>query len=172
LLRAPFNVPTPIGLVANTPEIAAAFESAVRDGMDIINFSGGGAETDPANDAMIEVIQNVVAAGVVPVISAGNDRDTFGLGTVGSPGSAPAAIAVAAVSNTHVFAPILTVRAGDAPDDVERIAIESAGGSRFPASFGARTTRLVDVGALTGTDGAPVGRQLCGPEDDPNNETK
>jgi minor extracellular serine protease Vpr len=167
-----FNVPTPVGLVANTPEIAAAFESAVRDGMDIINFSGGGPETDPANDAMIELIQNVAAAGVVPVISAGNDREDFGLGTVGSPGSAPDAITVAAVSNTHVFAPVLTVRASDAPDDLKSIAIESAGGGRFPDSFGRTSMRLVDVGALTGTNGAPVGRQLCGPDSDPNNETR
>src|SRR5438034_397473 len=110
-----FNVPTPIGQIANTPEIAAAFESAVRAGRDVINFSGGGAESEPANDAMIEVIRNVTAAGVVPVISAGNDRDQFGMGSVGSPGSAPDAIAVAAVSNTHVFAPVLTVRRADAP---------------------------------------------------------
>ena len=41
---------------------------------------------------MIDVIRNVTAAGVVPVISAGNDRDQFGMGTVGSPGSAPEAI--------------------------------------------------------------------------------
>ena len=47
-----FTVPTPIGHVANTPEIVAAFEAAVADGMDVINFSGGGAETDPANDAL------------------------------------------------------------------------------------------------------------------------
>src|SRR5207247_910234 len=99
-----FNVPTPIGDIANTPEIVAAFEFAVRDGMDVINFSGGGAETEPANDAMIDVIRNVTAAGVVSVISAGNDRDQFGMGSVGSPGSAPEAITVAAVSNTHVIA--------------------------------------------------------------------
>src|SRR5918992_2911805 len=37
-----FTGPTPIGHVANTPEIVAAFESAVRDGMHVINFSGGG----------------------------------------------------------------------------------------------------------------------------------
>jgi minor extracellular serine protease Vpr len=167
-----FNVPTPVGLVANTPEIAAAFESAVRDGMDIINFSGGGPESDPVNDAMIDVIQNVAAAGVVPVISAGNDRDDFGMGTVGSPGSAPDAIAVAAVSNTHVFAPVMTVRAGDAPDNIRSVGVESAGGSRFPAAFGTNPARLVDVGALTGTNGGPVDRRLCGPENDPNNETK
>src|SRR6266511_4137767 len=56
------------------------------------------------------VVRNVAAAGVVPVIAAGNDRDDLGLGTVGSPGTAPAGIAVAASANTHVFAPILAVQ--------------------------------------------------------------
>ena len=46
-----FTVPTPIGHVANTPEIIAAFEAAVKDGMDVVNFSGGGPQIDPANDA-------------------------------------------------------------------------------------------------------------------------
>jgi minor extracellular serine protease Vpr len=166
-----FNVPTPIGHVANTPEIAAGFEAAVRDGMDVINFSGGGAETDPANDAMIDVIRNVVAAGIVPVISAGNDRDDFGMGTVGSPGTAPEAITVAAVSNTHVFAPILSVRTPGAPEAVGRIPVASAGGTVFPNTFSFTTRRLVDVGSLT-SGGLPVDRRLCGPEDDTNNADK
>jgi subtilisin family serine protease len=166
-----FNVPTPGGHVANTPEIAAAFEAAVRDGMDVINFSGGGAETEPANDAMIEVIRNVAAAGVIPVISAGNDRDDFGMASVGSPGTAPDAITVAAVSNTHVFAPILAVRTLGAPPSVRKIPIASAGGARFPGAFSFTTRRLVDVGSIL-TGGQPVDRRLCGPDDDPNNETK
>ena len=38
-----FNVPTPAGEQSRyTPEIVAAFEAAVNDGMDVINFSGGG----------------------------------------------------------------------------------------------------------------------------------
>ena len=167
-----FNIPTPIGDTANPPEIAAAFESAVRDGMDVINFSGGGAETEPANDAMIEVVRNVAAAGVVSVISAGNDRDDFGMGSVGSPGTAPDAITVAAVSNTHVFTPILAVRAPGAPSSLQRIPIASAGGARFPGSFALTAQRLVDVGALTGVDGKPVDRRLCGPDSDTNNETR
>ena len=73
--------------------------------MDVINFSGGGPQTDPASDALVEAVRNVVAAGVVPVISAGNDRDDYGLGSAGSPGTAPEAISVAALSNTHVYAP-------------------------------------------------------------------
>ena len=84
-----FNVPTPVGHVGNTPEIVSAFEAAVRDGMDVINFSGGGPQTDPLSDAMIETVRNVAAAGVVPVISAGNDRDDYGVGSAGSPGTAP-----------------------------------------------------------------------------------
>jgi minor extracellular serine protease Vpr len=165
-----FNVPTPIGHVANTPEIAAAFEAAVRDGMDVINFSGGGAETDPANDAMIDVIHNVAAAGVVPVIAAGNDREDFGVGTVGSPGTAPDAVTVAAVSNTHLFAPVLTVRAAGAPATLQRIAVASAAGVRFPASF-STSRRLVDVGSLN-SGGAPVDPRLCGPDSDTNNPNR
>ena len=167
-----FTVPTPIGHTANTPEIVAAFDSAVRDGMQVINFSGGGPETEPANDAMIDTVRNTAAAGVVPVISAGNDRDQFGLGTIGSPGTAPDAITVAAVSNTHVFTPTMSVRAADAPPDVVNIPVASAGGELFPNSFAARTRTLVDIGTLTTTGGTPVDRRLCGPDDDPNNDAK
>src|SRR5207245_7715529 len=106
-----FTVPTAAGVQAFTPELIAAFEAAVRDGMDVVNFSGGGPETDPANDALIDAIHNVAAAGVVPVIAAGNDRDQFGLGTVGSPGTAPDAVTLAAVRNTHLLTP--TLRAPD-----------------------------------------------------------
>ncbi len=102
-----FNVPAPAPLggccSANSPEIVAAFEAAVRDGMDVINFSGGGPQADPRTDILIEAVRNVVRAGVVPVISAGNDRDFFGLGTAGSPATAPDAISVGAVANAHVF---------------------------------------------------------------------
>jgi len=167
-----FNVPTPIGHIANTPEIAAAFEFAVRDGMDVINFSGGGAETEPANDAMIDVIRNVTAAGVVPVISAGNDRDQFGTGSIGSPGSSPDAITVAAVSNTHVFSPTMSVTASGAPSEVKHIPIAGAAGTFFPGGYAFTAHRLVDVGALTGTNGVAVDRRLCGPETDTNDATQ
>jgi subtilisin family serine protease len=163
-----FNVPTPLGNVANTPEIAAAFESAVKDGMDVINFSGGGTESEPANDAMLDVIRNVAAAGVVPVIAAGNDRDDFGLGTVGSPGTAPAAITVAASSNTHVFAPVLAVRGASAPDQLRRIPIQVLQSNEFPAGLATSPATLIDVGRLTSPGGAPVDRRLCGLGADPN----
>jgi subtilisin family serine protease len=155
-----FTVPTPIGHVANTPEIVAALEAAVADGMDVVNFSGGGAQTDPANDALVETVRNVAAAGVVPVIAAGNDRDDFGLGTVGSPGTAVAAITVAAVSNDHVFAPTLSGTLAGAPTGIPYEPDTNA--------LRAGNTTLVDATAVAGAGGAPVERHLCGAAGDPN----
>ncbi len=120
-----FTVPTPFGHEADTPEIISAFEAAVRDGMNVINFSGGGPQTDPANDAMNEAVHNTALAGVVPVIASGNDRDDYGLGSTGSPGTAPDAISVAAVSNSHVFAPALSVVGG--PPSLGAVPIQIAG---------------------------------------------
>ena len=153
-------MPTPIGHVANTPEILAAFEAAVRDGMDVVNFSGGGPQIDPANDALVEAVHDLAAAGVVTVIAAGNDRDEFGLGSAGSPGTAPDAISVAAVSNTHVFAPALDVTAPGAPDVLTGIPFIGVTSGAAPAGWG--STELVDVGTIVDTDGKSVDRHLCG----------
>ena len=163
-----FNVPTPVGHVGNTPEIVAAFESAVLDGMDVINFSGGGPQTDPVSDALTEAVRNVAAAGVVPVISAGNDRDDYGLGSAGSPGTAPDAISVAALSNSHVFAPALTVTAPDAPGVLTRIPFSRGAGDPTPAGWATSDQQLVDVGTVLGVNAAPVPRNLCGPPGDLN----
>jgi minor extracellular serine protease Vpr len=153
-----FNVPTPVGNSAYTPQIVAAFEDAVSDGMQVINFSGGGPMNDPANDALVEAVHNVAAAGVVPVISAGNDREEFGLGSVGAPGTAPDAISVAAVSNTHVFGPAMTV---SAPSGLPSIPF-NRGLDRTPSAWSTTDQHLVDVGTIVGTDGKPVDRYLCG----------
>ena len=158
-----FNVPTPVGHVGNTPEIVAAFESAVSDGMDVINFSGGGPQTDPLSDALVEAVRNVAAAGVVPVISAGNDRDDYGVGSAGSPGSAPDAISVAALSNAHVYAPALTVTAAGAPEALTRVPFVRTAGPATPAAWVGNDQQLVDVGTIVGTNGQPVSRDLCGP---------
>jgi minor extracellular serine protease Vpr len=158
-----FTVPTPIGHVADTPEIIAAFEAAVRDGMDVINFSGGGPQIDPANDALVEAIHNVAAAGVVPVIAAGNDGDDFGLGSAGSPGTAPDAISVAAVSSTHVFAPALDVTAPGTPSTLRGIPFLGANGSLAPAAWATTDQTLVDVGSIAGRNAQPVDPHLCGP---------
>jgi minor extracellular serine protease Vpr len=150
-----FNVPAPAPLggccSANSPEIVAAFEAAVRDGMDVINFSGGGPQADPRTDILIPAVANVVRAGVVPVISAGNDRDFFGLGTAGSPATAPDAISVGAVANAHVFGPSITVVA---PGGLGRMPFGPA--DSIPPSWLSSDQRLLDVGSIAGVD-----RQLC-----------
>jgi subtilisin family serine protease len=87
-----------VGLDGNSPEIAAGIEAAVRDGMNVINLSLGEPEISPGRDLVIKAIEGAAAAGVVPVIAAGNDFDDLGRGSVASPGAAGAAITAAAAS--------------------------------------------------------------------------
>ncbi len=91
------TVPTgDYGLDGNSPEIAKAIDQAVADGMNVINLSIGEPEVVPRRDIVVRALDNAAAAGVVPVVAADNDYDVGGLGTIGSPGNAPAAITVAA----------------------------------------------------------------------------
>jgi subtilisin family serine protease len=92
------------GLNGNAPEIAAGVEAAVKDGMDVINLSLGEAEIDPSRDLVTTAINAAAAAGVVPVIAAGNDFEDFGRGSVSSPGNAAKAITVAAVTKQLAIA--------------------------------------------------------------------
>jgi subtilisin family serine protease len=152
-----FNVPDPYSggcCSGSTPEIVAAFETAVRDGMDIINFSGGAPQSDPRTDALIPAVANVSRAGVVPVISAGNDRDFFGLGTAGSPATAPEAISVGATTNSHVFGSSLAVVAPATA--LGRIPYVPTFG--IPPGWISTNQRLVDVGTVAGSNGS---RLLC-----------
>ena len=149
-----FNVPLPLGgcCSGSTPEIVKAFEAAVQDGMDVINFSGGGPQADPRTDALIETVANVVRAGVVPIVSAGNDRDFFGLGTAGSPATAPDAIAVGATTNSHVFeASFSVVSPAGALGRVPFVPTDDV-----PQAWVQNNQRLVDVGAIAGAN-----RLLC-----------
>ena len=100
------TIPTPgFGLDGNSPEIAAAIEAAVADGMDVINLSLGEPEVEPERDLVVLAINGAADRGVIPVVAAGNDFDQFGYGSVSSPGNAAKAITVAAVSKLDVIAP-------------------------------------------------------------------
>ena len=81
----------------NSPELVAAIEAAVRDGMDVINLSLGEPEIEPSRDIVALALDAAAAAGVVPVVAAGNDYNDTGAGSVSSPGSSARAITVAAV---------------------------------------------------------------------------
>jgi subtilisin family serine protease len=82
---------------ANSPAIVAAIEAAVADGMDVINFSGGEPEIEPSRDIVALALDAAAAAGVVPVVAAGNDYNDLGAGSVSSPANSTRAIAVGAV---------------------------------------------------------------------------
>jgi subtilisin family serine protease len=96
------TVPTPaVGLNGNSPEIVAGIEAAVQDGMDVINLSLGEPEVDPSRDAVAMALDAAAAAGVVPVVAAGNDHDDLGRGSIGSPGTSARAITVGAVTTAR-----------------------------------------------------------------------
>jgi subtilisin family serine protease len=99
------TIPTPgEGLDGNAAEIAAAIEAAVSDGMNVINLSIGEPEVEPSRDIVVKALDGAAAAGVVPVVAAGNDFTDFGYGSVDSPGSTPDAITVAAATSTNAIA--------------------------------------------------------------------
>jgi len=99
------TIPTPLlGLDGNAAEIAAAIEAAVADGMNVINLSIGEPEVEPSRDIVVQAIDGAAAAGVVPVVAAGNDFSDFGYGSVSSPGNAPDAITVAAATSKNAIA--------------------------------------------------------------------
>ncbi|HYP08394.1 MAG TPA: S8 family serine peptidase [Bryobacteraceae bacterium] len=83
--------------------ILEALNDAVNDGMDVVNLSLG---SFPAgrldDDPLVRAVENAVQAGVIVVVSAGNEGP--GIATIGSPATAPSAIAVGASVNDRVFA--------------------------------------------------------------------
>jgi minor extracellular serine protease Vpr len=113
------TIPTPgFGLNGNSPEIVAAIEAAVRDRMDVINLSLGEAEIDPRHDIVAAALNGAAAAGVVPVVAAGNSFTEFGSGSIsGSPSdrlttsipSLTAASIPAAISGAFPFSPKFSV---------------------------------------------------------------
>jgi subtilisin family serine protease len=91
------TVPTQdYGLDGNSPEIAKAIDQAVADGMNVINLSIGEPEVQPQRDIVVQALDNAAAAGIVPVVAAGNDFGATGFGSIGSPANAPSAITVGA----------------------------------------------------------------------------
>jgi hypothetical protein len=96
------TTPTPgFGLDGNSAEIVAGIEAAVDDGMNVINLSLGEPEIDPSRDIVVHAIDAAAAAGVVPVIAAGNDFNapvSAQYGSIDSPANSPRAISVAATT--------------------------------------------------------------------------
>ncbi|MEU3936598.1 S8 family serine peptidase [Streptomyces sp. NPDC029044] len=84
-------------------EILAGMEWAVAEGADVINMSLGGGDT-PAIDPLEAAVNKLSdEKGVLFAIAAGNEGD-FGEQTIGSPGSAAAALTVGAVDDKDKLA--------------------------------------------------------------------
>ncbi len=79
----------------NAPEIVAAIEAAVRDGMDVLNLSIGEPEIEPRRDIVALALDAAARAGVVSVVAAGNDFNDLGAGSISSPANSERAITVA-----------------------------------------------------------------------------
>ena len=85
----------------NTSDLALAIDTAVADGVDIINYSVGNTRRDvTAPDDL--ALMAATKAGVFPVVAAGNEGPA--LGTIGSPAGAPWVMTTAASSRDGQFA--------------------------------------------------------------------
>ena len=127
-----------VGLNGNSPEIAAGIEAAVQDGMDVVNLSLGEPEIEPSRDLVVRALDNAAAAGVIPVVAAGNDYGEFGGGSITSPGSAASAITAAAVTTDRTPALAEFSSAGPTPVSVQLKPDVSAPGVDILSSVPAR----------------------------------
>ncbi|MYS94064.1 MULTISPECIES: S8 family peptidase [Streptomyces] len=84
-------------------EVLAGIEWAAAEGVDVVNMSLGGGDT-PAIDPLEAAVNKLSEEkGILFAIAAGNEGD-FGEQTIGSPGSAAAALTVGAVDDKDVLA--------------------------------------------------------------------
>lgn len=144
--------------------VMSALEDAVADGMDVVTISLGSPATwgpldnfcapsgSDACDPMATVINNAATnMNMAVVVPAGNSGDTgFGfpaLGSIESPGTAPAAITVGAFTNAHIYNQAASVQ--DAPANLQKVNIRFGDG---PVPNSPLKAPAVNV-TVTGDDG-------------------
>jgi subtilisin family serine protease len=106
----------------NTSDLANAIDSAVADGVDIINYSVGSSMlqvTAPDDVALM----NATKAGVLAVVAAGNDGPN--LGTIGSPAGGPWALTVGA-STRDGETSVEAMQINEPPSIAGKYAVEEA----------------------------------------------
>ncbi|MFN7937055.1 MAG: S8 family serine peptidase [Bryobacteraceae bacterium] len=146
--------------------ILKAMDDAVADGMDVINLSLGG-DLAPRLDEDISVlaVERATKAGVIVVVAAGNNGPA--LNTMASPGTAPSAITVGAVTSDRTFAASVSVEGlgsyigilGDGSSPVNGVSgslvdVASVGGdtlacSALPAGSLSGKVALIERGTCT-----------------------
>jgi len=90
---------------ASDHDISDAVETAVADGMDVLNLSLGG--TAHPNDELANAVNHAVDAGVIVAVAAGNAGP--GLETISSPGTAAQVITAGASTDPHFVGIPVTV---------------------------------------------------------------
>jgi uncharacterized protein (TIGR03437 family) len=144
-----------------------AVEDAVADGMDVINLSTGSIALSDWSTDPVAAAYEAAAGKAVVVISAGDSgNETFTyttniypyLNSIWSPGTAPSAITVGAILNSHVWLPSVSVASSGAPSNVKGLAAALGDSALYadfrgyPSILGANTASLIDVANL-GNDG-------------------
>ncbi|MBN9658542.1 MAG: S8 family serine peptidase [Acidobacteria bacterium] len=125
---------------ATDDAIIKAFDDAVADGMDVISLSVGD-DFAPrlADDLDVAAVERATQAGVIVVVAAGNNGP--GVNTIGSPATAPSAIAVGAITNDRTFASSV---------EVASLGSYVAYNGYTPAGSTPVTANIVDVSTLDG----------------------
>jgi len=106
----------------NTSDLANAIDTAVADGVDIINYSVGSSMLRIAAPDDV-ALMNATKAGVLAVVAAGNEGPN--LGTIGSPAGGPWAITVAASSRAGETS-IEAMQINDPPSIAAKYAVKEA----------------------------------------------
>ena len=129
-----WDAPDPNDSGCASSDSMAAIDQAVEDGVDVINFSIGGASTSFTGPDDIAFLF-AADAGVFVSVSAGNDGP--GAATIGSPSGEPWVTAVAAVEDNENFGTGVQVTA---PASIA---------ATYEAIEGAGPVTLEDTGAIT-----------------------
>ena len=155
-----FNVPTPVGHVAEHAGDRGRLRGSRARRHGRHQLLRRRPADRPRERRADRAVSNVAAAGVVPVIAAGNERDDFGLGTPARPARRPTRSPSRPCRTPRLRAVADRVQLARAGEPCA--ASRSARRRRPPAAWETHDQTLVDVGSITGPDGRPVDRQLCG----------
>ncbi len=142
--------------------VVKALEDAIADGMDIASLNLGapagygpldnvcGTQKNQPCDAFANAVQNAIRLGLIVSISAGNSGDIGAnapsLNTIESPGTAPGAITVGAITNSHIWYNTLTVLGNGVPSELQSVNMRFGDGPQLSSAIEAQVT---DVSSVT-----------------------
>jgi minor extracellular serine protease Vpr len=142
--------------------VTKALEEAIADGMDIATLNLGspagygagdnfcGTNKNQPCEAMAAAVENAVRLGLVVTTVAGNSgtlgANTPSLNTIETPGIAPSAITVGAVTNSHIWYQTLAVQGNGVPAELLNINARLSDGPQLTAALQAPVTEVGSVG--------------------------